>query len=65
MPAKTIDQIESTISMDGFMRQVGIKSRTTVHRWIRERYVKSVKVGRARRFPVSEVERLLKAKYGV
>lgn len=65
MPAKHIDQIEQTISIEEFMARCGVKSRSTVHRWLRERYVKSAKVGRRRRFPVSEVERVLKGKYGL
>ncbi len=66
MAVKTLDQVERTISISEFMEHVGVRSETTIYNWIKSRYIKSVKIGKRRRIPVSELDRLAKAsKYGM
>ncbi len=66
MPARTLDQIEQTLSIQEFMARVGVKSEVTIYNWIRKRYIKTVKIGKRRFIPVSELDRLVKAgKYGM
>jgi excisionase family DNA binding protein len=65
MPAKTLDQVEQTLSIQEFMARVGVKSEVTIYNWIRKRYIKTVKIGKRRFIPVSELDRLVKAKYGM
>jgi excisionase family DNA binding protein len=66
MPAKTLDQVEQTLSIKEFMARVGVKSEVTIYNWIRKRYIKTVKIGKRRFIPVSELDRLVKAgKYGM
>ena len=60
-----LEAIEQTLSLEEFMSRLNIKSRTTVYRWIRSRYIKTTKVGRQRMIPVSELARISKAKYGI
>jgi excisionase family DNA binding protein len=64
---KTLEDIEQTISIDEFMERFHIKSKTTVHAWIRSNKMKTCKVGKRRTIPVSEVARLMRegTKYGM
>lgn len=55
---KTLDDIEQTLTIDEFMKVFGLKSRATFHAWRRGGVMKTMKVGKFRRVPVSEVVRL-------
>jgi excisionase family DNA binding protein len=67
MTAKTLDQVEQTITIEEFMTRTGIKSKTTIYKWIKDRRMKTTKIGKHRRVPVSELARMMKegTRYGM
>lgn len=52
--------MDRLMKVEAVAEQLGIQT-TTVWKWLRERRLASTKIGRSRRIPASEVERLIQA----
>lgn len=67
MAAKTIADVEQSVTVKEFMAHLKIKSSTTVYKMIKDRRLKTTKIGKRRTIPVSELARLIKdsTRYGM